>query len=306
MIDNSVAEFSNNFHGDIRAEALALDALREEIFVQKMGDILEEYGEIEDLVPCSFQKKGIKVDGYSYDDEFKDFTIIVSHFIDKDDLAGTGITSAEIDRTFKRAISFFRSSLDGLHKKIDISNEAHDLAKLLFEERKEIRNVKVVMITDGLTKNRPAETEEYDNLEFTKVIWDIERTCHFHLTGEREKVTVDFTEYLGKPLPYVELGGENGIYSTYLGFIPGEVLADMYEIHGTKMLDMNVRVFLSARGNVNKGIRRTIIERPEMFCAYNNGITVSARNIVFENEGDRKSTRLNSSHIPLSRMPSSA
>ena len=27
---------------------------------------------------------------------------------------------------------------------------------------------------------------------------------------------------------------------------------------------------------------------------------------IFRKEGDRKSTRLNSSHIPLSRMPSSA
>ena len=48
--------------------------------LKKMGNILEDYGEIESLVPCQYKSKGIKVDAYHYDDEFKDFTLIVSHF----------------------------------------------------------------------------------------------------------------------------------------------------------------------------------------------------------------------------------
>jgi hypothetical protein len=55
------------------------------------------------------------------------------------------------------------------------------------------------------------------------------------------------------------------------------------------MLDMNVRVFLSARGNVNKGIRDTITKEPEMFCAFNNGVTVSAKSVENEvlNNGEK-------------------
>ncbi|MHB8160257.1 MAG: AIPR family protein [Thermoleophilia bacterium] len=284
MSDDELAEFSKNFHGDIRGEALALDALREEVFVQKIGEIIEEYGEIDDLIPCSYQSnKGMKVDGYTYDDEFKDFTLIVSLYTDEDDISKASVPPSQIDKTFKRAVNFFKKSLTGLHKNIEIANEAHDLARLLFEAKKDIRNVKVVLITDGITKKKPAEVEIFDDFEFKKVVWDIERACHYYQTGERERITIDFERHLQQPLKCVELERESRVYSTYLGFIPGEVLADMYEMHGTKMLDMNVRVFLSARGNVNKGIRRTIIEEPEMFCAYNNGITVSARNVVFKN-----------------------
>ena len=46
-------------------------------------------------------------------------------------------------------------------------------------------------------------------------------------------------------------------------------------------------VFLSVRGNVNKEIKKTIITEPEMFCAYNNGITVFAKSVdtIQLNEG---------------------
>ena len=74
MITEDIFEFSKDFHEEIRAEAHALEALREEVFVEKMGNILEDYGEIESLVPCPYKSKGIKVDAYHYDDEFKDLT----------------------------------------------------------------------------------------------------------------------------------------------------------------------------------------------------------------------------------------
>jgi len=47
MQADELSEFSQDFHNEIWAEAHALEALREEIFVQKVGAILEEYGEIE-------------------------------------------------------------------------------------------------------------------------------------------------------------------------------------------------------------------------------------------------------------------
>jgi len=89
---------------------------------------------------------------------------------------------------------------------------------------------------------------------------------------------IDFSKYCGGALPCV-VREDSAPYTTYLGFVPGTALADMYAHWGIKMLDMNVRVFLSARGNVNKGIRETIRKRPEMFCAYNNGITAFARSV---------------------------
>jgi hypothetical protein len=61
--------------------------------------------------------------------------------------------------------------------------------------------------------------------------------------------------------------------------IPGSQLAAIYDRWGTRLLEQNVRVFLQARGSVNKGIRNTIENSPEMFFAYNNGITATAEDI---------------------------
>jgi hypothetical protein len=143
--------------------------------------------------------------------------------------------------------------------------------------------VKIVLITDGICPKKPAEIMAVGEIHVSQTIWDIERTCHFHRTGEREKITLDFSEYCGGPLPCVAMLNGTGVYSTYLAFIPGSALADIYSRWGIRVLDMNVRVFLSARGTVNRGIRDTILKEPEMFCAYNNGITVFARNVQVNN-----------------------
>ena len=52
------------------------------------------------------------------------------------------------------------------------------------------------------------------------------------------------------------------------------------------LLERNVRTFLQARGKVNKGIRATLNSEPDMFLAYNNGITGTAERIAFETSGD--------------------
>jgi hypothetical protein len=66
--------------------------------------------------------------------------------------------------------------------------------------------------------------------------------------------------------------------------IPGVLLAEIYRQHGARLLEQNVRTFLQARGKVNKGIRDTILNQPEMFLAYNNGLCATAAQIQIESE----------------------
>jgi hypothetical protein len=53
----------------------------------------------------------------------------------------------------------------------------------------------------------------------------------------------------------------------------------VYEKFGARLLEANVRSFLSATGKVNLGIRNTLRDDPERFMAYNNGIVVIADEI---------------------------
>ena len=59
-----------------------------------------------------------------------------------------------------------------------------------------------------------------------------------------------------------------------------------------------MRVFLQARGNVNKGIRQTLEGDPAMFFAYNNGLTATAEAVTTENrDGQVVLTRLKNLQI---------
>jgi AIPR protein len=64
-----------------------------------------------------------------------------------------------------------------------------------------------------------------------------------------------------------------------VGTIRGSSLQALYEKHGNRLFDQNVRLFLGARkGGVNAGIRDTVSDPAERtnFWAYNNGITIVA------------------------------
>ena len=64
-----------------------------------------------------------------------------------------------------------------------------------------------------------------------------------------------------------------------LAIVNGELLARLYDEYRDRLLEKNVRSFLQVKGSVNKGIRDTLREEPEMFLAYNNGISVTAESV---------------------------
>lgn len=276
----ALEDFIRSFNSDIRIEAQAMEILLEHAFVEKFGDILVDYGVFDNFQPTHWQAQGYKVDGFAFDDEYENLTIIVSHFLDETDPESLHLTNSDLDKVFKRAVKFFEKSYQGLLKdRIDVSNSAQQLAELIHESKKDIVSVRVILITDGITKERHAVDDEVEGIPVQKIIWDIQRACNFIETGEREEITVDFKNDYSSPVKCVETESDCGAYSSYLAFLPGQVLADLYDKWKIQMLERNVRVFLSDRVKVNQGIRDTIREEPTLFCAYNNGITVYAKEV---------------------------
>ncbi|MCD4653228.1 hypothetical protein K8T06_04775, partial [bacterium] len=159
---NGIGEFSSQFHDEIAADANALELLKEHMFVEKMGELLVEYGEIEDMIRSSYKGHGLKIDGYHFDDEFNTLTLVISHFIDGSDPTNSKLNKTDLESAFKRGVNFLTKSAKGLHNKIEIANEAHDLSSLIYECRNELESVKIILVTDGFTKARPAQIYEVD------------------------------------------------------------------------------------------------------------------------------------------------
>lgn len=76
-----------------------------------------------------------------------------------------------------------------------------------------------------------------------------------------------------------------GILSAFLCIVPGPTLAQIYNQYGSRLLEGNVRSFLSTTGKVNRAIRKTITENPSMFFAFNNGIAATATSVEMSQDG---------------------
>jgi len=115
-------------------------------------------------------------------------------------------------------------------------------------------------------------------------IWDISRLYQVaeSLTG-RDKLVIDLTEWLPGGLPALEVKATSADTRTYLAALPAVMLAELYDRYGSRLLEGNVRSYLSNRGKVNKGIRTTVLSNPAHFLAYNNGITATAVDVETRN-----------------------
>ena len=128
------------------------------------------------------------------------------------------------------------------------------------------------------------ETDSIDGIPSECQIWNIERL--FQLCGSdsgRHIIEINFKEYTDKGIPCLEASSVAlDDFKSYLCIIPGTALADIYDKFGSSLLEGNVRSFLSTKVAVNKKIRTTILQQPERFFAYNNGISATAMDVQFE------------------------
>src|SRR5262249_49256965 len=143
----------------------------------------------------------------------------------------------------------------------------------------------VIVLTDYLCPRAPEVKEKIDGRAVIWTVWDLERFHRLLTSGrEREEITIDFSAVGNGPIPFMKMPFTNDVYDTYLTMIPGDLLAKIYREHGARLLEQNVRTFLQARGKVNRGIRDTILNQPEMFLAYNNGLCATAAQIRIDSE----------------------
>ena len=129
----------------------------------------------------------------------------------------------------------------------------------------------VIFITPGkVSKGLRSKARDFDGLR-TEFI-DID---DFEKRTQGVSSEVNFSD-LGD-LPRVHLATSvEGDHDIYMGVISGESIARLFDRMGNTLLESNVRMFLGERGP-NKGIALTIEGAPHRFSAYNNGITMVAR-----------------------------
>ena len=286
-----VEEFAREFLQDVLAESDADGQFVEDVFFQKSCEQLMEAGELDaaDRVPYRSPAKGIRVDGYGGDpaEAAGMLNLIVLDFHLAPEIGR--LTGTEMDTAFRRLSNYLRQALDERWRDaLEETSPAFGLADLIAQRWRSITRIRLLLVSNReLSKRvdgRPAA--DIEGRQVTYSVWDIRRLHGQATVGYgREDIQIDLVEDFGGALPILPAQQTEADHESYLAVIPGHVLASIYDRWGARLLEQNVRVFLQARGKVNRGIRITLENEPSMFFAYNNGITATAEQVEIANEG---------------------
>jgi hypothetical protein len=288
----SIVQFYAKFMEEVNlaADSQTVGWAKEDFFTVVALEYLSDADEIEDTIICPYRERGLQLNAYSVSDDYETVEIFVSIYSDSESVQS--VARSEIDAALKRALSLFRKAINDLHTSFEKDTDTYGFSITLSQHKDEIKNLKVVAITNGTVTPIPLKNIELEDTKVSFSIWDIDRIYRCLTSGKmRETVEVDFVKLFGKAIPCIE-NRSSDVYSVYLAILDGETLAQLYETYGARLLERNVRSFLQVKGAVNKGIRDTLRDEPEMFLAYNNGISITAESVeIVCDENGRKSIK---------------
>lgn len=291
MSERDLADFYRELEADVTSEANPAGGsranFREEAFVRIISEDLEQAGVLESPTICHHEwgsgNAAFKANGYGFPEEDSRLDLVVAeyrHAADKPD----SMNSSDIERAFRRADRYLAKAWDGLFEEIDVSDERRSMAEAVHGRRQSIDRIRIILVTNARQSQRKEAVlkDRIRDVEVSYDIWDIERIRRLRESGAAsEPLEIDLTKHLEHGLPCARLDADEDGHHTCVSILPGEVLADLYGDHGARLLELNVRSYLQARGKVNKGIIDTIKERPTDFIAYNNGVTIVAEEIAY-------------------------
>ena len=202
-------------------------------------------------------------------------------------MSSTTYPASEIETAIRRVLHVFRAAKDPLHEKMEPSSAAFDMMERLHQSHSQIGSIRAVILVVGLAK-RFAEFEPAEDLPDTQIdIWDLERLYRADTSGlTYESFDIDLAQHLGEPLRCLAAATDEPDHKCFFTVFPGELLHDLYHKYGARLLELNVRSFLQARGKVNRGLRDTLLKEPEHFLAFNNGISVTVEDLTLDVDGN--------------------
>lgn len=273
-------EFLSETQADVRARMSDGSPFAElsfsEIVMQHMSDI----GMTFEPAACHFQGKignaNFRLSGFALSEDNEQLDLFVSLYDGVDVL--TPIPDTETKAVADQCLRFLMLCAEGkMASKLDPTSEARSLAETIQSIYNGLEQVRVFVLTDRVAKAKSFKPRQIGKKSVHLEVMDVERLYRHMSEGKpRDELVVDFTQISGSALPCVFVPGQAD-YDYALAAIPGDALRYLYERFGARLLEANVRSFLSVRGKgVNAGIQKTLRESPERFMAYNNGIVLVA------------------------------
>lgn len=294
MVEDATADFARKLATEIdeaRDDPSVGLPSTEALFTRTVIDALEEIGHFEAAFDLAQEgrvgRSPFQISGYAIDEDAGHLTLFATQY--SGDLPPRRVPAAELLKMAERAGTYVAACIGGLADRIEPSNtEAGDLARSVAALGGRIDRFRIVVLTDGIAGGSlPATIDSYgkaDGLE----LYDLVRLHRILGEGQtRSDIDIDLVALAGHRIACLPVASGAGHYEAFLAAFPGETLSRIYARYGTHLLELNVRAFLglSGRKSVNAELRRTLVEQPEMFLAFNNGVVATADEVRLEHEG---------------------
>ena len=286
-----LSDFLRETQAQVKAQMSEGSPFAELVFSEIVMQHMAEIGMTFEPVACHFQGKIgnaiLRLSGYALSEEQDQLDLFVSLYEGVD--APTPVPDSDTKIAVEQCLRFLTLCAEGkMAPKLEPSSDVRSLAETLQAIYDELEQVRVFVLTDQVAKSKSFKTRDIGGKAVRLEVMDIERLHRHWSEGKpRDELVVDFGEVSGAPLPCVYVPGDNDDYDYALTAIPGEALRLLYEKFGARLLEANVRSFLSVKGKgVNAGIQGTLRAAPGRFMAYNNGIVIVADEMRFGKLGD--------------------
>ena len=300
--EREVREFARELHADTVersgggvAGEVAAD-FKVNVFTRIVLDYLTDSGIAEEGEVCYFEKRlaanrpPARTNGFYLSEEGDRLDLFYTIYTATDGTSLEKLTELEIKEALQRSTATYVYAGRGNLSQLEESSDAYSMMSQIHGAVDTIKKLRVFLVTDktvpakvqdAIQKQlRNLSAESTAGLVLRMELVDLTRLHRLVKRGaERDPISIDLTTFVAGGLPCLVAPVANEAYACYLAVIPGSLLFDLYEEYGSRLLQLNVRAFLQLRGNVNKGIRKTLLEEPSMFLPYNNGISATAERV---------------------------
>lgn len=207
----------------------------------------------------------------------------------------TKINRVEFDKAVNRMQGFYevcrRAWCQDLADE-DPNNPALETATFIYKNNQDFARVNLCILTNHIMEDGyEIRRIRLGQIPVESSVWDIRKIYgNLKKTSDHIEINLDFeSELRGYKLPCIEMQSEK--YRCVSTLFPAKLLYRLYEQYNTDLLMNNVRLFLQFKGGSKKpnpSMRETLTNDPQMFLAFNNGITAIAKDIVI----DKSNTKL--------------
>jgi len=290
---DKIEEFYDDFIQQIYTSADIGEDFKESQFFDKSMEYILDDGTVEDYTYLPYKKIGMKIDGYEFIEDREILNLFICDF--EDDYELKSLTNSDIDLSIKRLTKFFNQSIEKkFYDDLEETSPGYAISYFLYHNQNRFQTINILLISNKqLSKSvKKLPAQQIKDYKVTYDIWEIKRFFEIETSkNKKETLVIDFESDFNTLIPSLPAHISSSPYRSYLCVISGDVLSQLYEKYGSRLLESNVRSFLQFRAKINKGIRKTINEESSMFFAYNNGLTATAEDIEITSDNQIKSLK---------------